>query len=461
MTLNSYLRSIRRSWVWILLLAIAGVTGGYVAASMTPNTYRASTAVLLTSDRGESTSELVQGSTYVQNLVASYVLLASSELVLQPVIDQLGLPTTPQSLAASISASSPLNTTVIEISVVNRSPRLAREIAVATTGSLSNVVTTMIAPQNDGKPTIRLTEIQSANEPRFPIAPNVRLFAIIGGLLGLIAGVVLALIRTLVWHSISNANDVANITTTPVVGEIVDTKRGVTLPGTMLLDPLSIEAESLRSFAANLNFLRVGEGLRSLVVTSAMPAESKSSVVAGLGLALAESSKTVLIIDADLRSPSLASLTQLDGSIGLTNVLIGELALMEAAQDWGIDGLKVLTAGSAPPNPGQLLASDAMSSLLESARQRFDIVIVDSAPLLSVTDAKWLGKMTDGALLVVKHDKTTARAFEKVISALDAATVPILGVVISRLPRRSRGRYGDPGYGATVRRSIIGRKKNQ
>lgn len=457
-TLSEYLKSIRRNWAWVLILALLGGVGGYVVASMTPNTYRSSTAVLLTSDRGGSTSELVQGSTYVQNLVSSYVLLARSELVLQPVIDELGLTVSPQALAATITASSPINSVIIEINVVNRSPRLAQDIAAATTDSLTNVVTTEVAPQNDGQPTIRLTKIQSANEPKSPIAPNTRLYLLIGVLLGLVAGVALALIRTLAWHTVSSSADVATVSSAPVVGEIVNTKRDVTLPGAMLLDPLSIEAESLRSFAANLSFIRVGKGLHSLTVTSAMPAESKSSIVTGLGLALAESGRRVLLIDADLRSPSLAVLTQLDGSLGLTNVLIGELALMEAAQDWGGNSLKVLTAGSTPPNPGQLLSSDAMRALLDTAREHFDIVIIDSAPLLSVTDAKWLGKMTDGALLVVRHDKTTTRSLERVTRALDAATVPILGVVISRMPRRTRNRYGDPSYGTAAKGRFFGRR---
>ena len=107
MTIGDYARAIFRSWLVIVLLVVVGAGGGYVVAKLTPDTYRSTGAVLVTSDRGDSTSELVQGSAYVQNLVATYVLLARSELVLQPVIDELDLDTTPRALASTISASSP------------------------------------------------------------------------------------------------------------------------------------------------------------------------------------------------------------------------------------------------------------------------------------------------------------------------------------------------------------------
>lgn len=448
MSVLDYLRSIGRSWIAVLALTVLGAVGGFVASSLSPDLYRSNSALLLTSDRGGSTSELVQGNTYVQNLVATYVLLANSELVLQPVIDELNLDTTSQALSTTVSASSPLNTVIIDISVVSRDRELAQSIAASVTKSLTQVVTDDVSPTSvDGTPTVRLTTIQSATLPRFPFEPNTRLDVLLGALVGLVLGVAFAVVRSLLWQTVRTPDDVAQVTTAPVVGEVVATARDATLPRAILTEPLGIEAESLRSFAANLNFLKVGEQLRSFVITSASSGESKSSLVTALGIALAESGKRVLIVDADLRHPSLADLTQLEGAVGLTNVLLGSITLSEGVQPWALPELHVLTAGTVPPNPGQVLASEAMKRFLDDAQESYDVVVVDSAPLLSVTDAKWLGHMSDGALIATRYERTSVRALRKVVEAMESATVPVLGVAITRMPRRTRTRYGNSKYG--------------
>ena len=448
MSLGDYLTSIWRSWLVIFVLAAVGGGAAYLYSSSLPDTYRSTTAALVTSDRGSTAADLVQGTNYIGNLVATYVLLAESEVVLQPVIDQLELDTTAEQLAGTISASTPLDSLVIEISVSSQSPALARDIAAATVRSLTNVVENEVSPTtDDGTPTVRLTTIRSATEPRFPVAPNTRLDTLMGIAAGLLLGVGFAVIRTLIWHTIRSSSDISRITTAPIVGEIVTTRKDQTLPGSILKDHLGIEAESVRSFAANLSFLTMGGELRSFVVTSASPQESKSSVASSLALILAESGKRVLLVDADLRHPSLDELTQLEASLGLTNVLMGEVPLEVAVQRWGFDNLHALTVGAIPPNPSQLLASKLMRDFITDAQQEYDIVIVDSAPLLSVTDAKWLANMTDGALLVTRYKRTSSRSLRKVVESMEASSVNVLGIVLTRLPRRVRSRYGDSHYG--------------
>ncbi|WP_243231856.1 polysaccharide biosynthesis tyrosine autokinase [Microbacterium sp. CIAB417] len=448
MTVGDYARAVLRSWLVVVVLAVLGATGGFVLAKLTPETYSSTGALLVTSDRGESTSELVQGSAYVQDLVATYVLLARSELVLQPVIDELELDTTPRALASTITASSPLNSVVIEVSATSRSPRLAQEITSAVMASLAVVVTNDVAPLDaNGNPTVRLTVIENANEPRFAVSPSTRNYVLIGGLIGLALGIAFSVLRAFAWQTVRDRGDVQRLTTVPVLGEVVETRRGTTLPAAILNNPLGIEAESVRAVAANLNFLKVDGGLRSIVVTSAASGEAKSSLVIALGLMIAESSKRVLLVDADLRSPSLAEYTQLDGGLGLTNVLIGESSLAEAAQDWGTDGLSVLTSGASAPNPSQLLTSQRMTDLLAEARKEFDFVLIDCAPLLAVTDATWLGNQTDGAVLAVLYNKTTMRGLEKVLHAAEVGGLSLLGSVLTRVPRRGVSRYGVGSYG--------------
>ena len=444
MGLGDFVKAILRFWLVIVALGIVGAIVGYGTALFSPSMYRSTSSILVTSDRGESTSELVQGSAYVESLVATYVVLVRSEIVLQPVIDDLELNTSPQSLAEVITVDSPLNTVIIDISAVSEDPAVAQQFAAAVTRSLARVVTGEVSPTAmDGTATVRLTTIQSANLPQFAYSPSKRLNTLLGGLGGAALGVILAVGRSLLSHSIRTKRDVAQATTTPVVGEVVGTPPGVTLPAALLNDPQGNQAESVRSLAVNLSFLKVGDRLRSLVVTSASPGEAKSSIVASLGLTIAETQR-VLLVDGDLRRPSLAALTQLEGAVGLTNVLVGEISLEDAVQPWSKNGLDVLTAGALPPNPAQMLASDAMRDLIAVAQEKYDLVIIDSGPALSVADAKWLGHMTDGAVIVSRYGRTSTRSLRRVIDAMQAATVPVLGVIISSLPRAARARYGDP-----------------
>lgn len=451
MTLSDYARAVLHHWVTILVLLLIGAGAGFGVAYLTPDSYRSTGAVLITSDRGDSTSELVQGSTYIQNLVTTYVLLAKSEAVLQPVIDGLELQTTPRALASTIQASSPINSVIIEISATSTSPEEAQNVAQAVVESLSEVVTKGVAPTgSNGDPTIRLTAIENPAEPRAPFAPNTRLHIVLGALTGFALGVLYAVVRSLAWRPIRTKGDIEKIAAVPVLGEVVEARKGTSLPSAVLAEPLGHEAESLRGVAANLSFLRVDRSLRSITITSASPGEAKSSVATALATIVGESADRVLLIDADLRSPSLATLTQLDDGLGLANVLIGESSLEQAVQPWGTPGLDVLTAGSTAPNPGQLVASAAMSDLLDRARELYDFIIVDTAPLLAVTDAKWLSSMTDGAILAVRYDKTSVRSFEKVIANAGAGSMQLLGAVLTRVPRRG-SRYGGGGYGVTPR----------
>lgn len=450
MNVVDYARAVLRSWAVIALLGLAGAAAGYGLAVTTAPVYRSSGAVLVTSDRGNSATELVQGSAYIQNLVATYVLLASSEVVLDPVIEELDLGGTARGLAGAITASAPLDSVIIEITASSESPELARDIAAATIASLSDVVTSEVAPTDEnGEPTVRLTTIENPSVPRFAATPVVRNNVVLGAIAGLGLGLVLAILRAVVWRSIRTHADIRRLTALPVLGQVVEARRGSTLTASILREPLGIEADSVRTVAANLNFLKVDGGLRSIVVTSGSPAEAKSSLVVALGLMVAESSRRVLIIDADLRSPSIAAYTHLTGSVGLTNVIIGETDLGTAVQEWGAPGLSVLTAGTEAPNPSQLLTSQRMTDLLAEAEAAYDFVIVDSAPLLAVTDATWLGNQTDGALLTVLYGKTTAHALERVIAASDAGGLNLLGAVLTRVPRRGVSRYGAGTYGAS------------
>ena len=447
MSIVEYWYALRKRWLAILILAILGAVGGLVMAQLTPDLYRSTGRVLIASDRGDTTSELTQGATFVQATIPSYVVLATSDMVLDPVIAKLDLETTPRQLASLVTASTPLGTSVIDIAVTHGNPERAQQIAGAVVDSLSAAIPQVSPHSEEGRPSVTARTIQPASLPRFAIAPNTRLYIALGALAGLGLGVVYALGRRLFGDHISGPRDVAQLSDVPVLGQIIESKRNATLAQLVLEDPLSPEAESVRALAANLNFLRVDGGLRSLVITSSDQGEGKSTIALALALIVAESGKRVLLVDADLRRPSIAQATMLEEAVGLTGVLLGEIELADACEQWGVPGLTVLTSGPVPPNPSQLISSDAMKKLIDTSEGEYDLVILDTGPVLSVADAIWLSHASGGALMVARWGKTSRHHFARSLHDLERADSKVLGIVLTRKPRRGAARYEYTGAG--------------
>ena len=437
MTLREYLTLLRRYWVTIVATSLAVTVLGIAFSFTVPTRYESSASVLVTSELGGNASDLVQGSTYVENLVASYVVAATSAKVLQPVIDDLGLDTTPLQLAGSVTADSPTNTVLINIHVRDASSAVAAQIANGVTESLSDTVASVSTRLSNDEPSIRLTTLQNAVATGVPVSPDRKRWAALSLLVGLALGVALAAVRRTFGSAIASVSDIRSVTDVPVVGEIVRAPRGSTLPASVMRNSLGIQAESLRGLAANLNFLGVGAGVRSMVITSPSPGEGKSSVAASLAVVLAEGNNRVLLIDADLRKPTAHMLANIDNSVGLTSVLIGRASLDSACQQWAVRGLHILTSGPAAPNPSQLLNSDGMRALVEEAWRSYDYVVIDSAPILTVTDAVWLGHMADSVLLVARRGKTKSGSLTKALESLLASHTSVAGVVVNGVVRRS------------------------
>ena len=183
-----------------------------------------------------------------------------------------------------------------------------------------------------------------------------------------------------------------------------------------------------------------------ILVTSPSSAEGKSTTVCNLGLALAEAGTSVLILDADLRRPAVARYLGIDGAIGLTNVLVNRVRIEQAVLPLA-PALDVLPSGLMPPNPSELLGSDRMVGLLAQLRRSYDVILIDAAPLLPVTDAAVLAPRADGVLIMVRHAKTRMPDVQAAKDSLDAVSGRILGSVLTMAPTMARHSYTEPDLG--------------
>jgi polysaccharide biosynthesis transport protein len=375
----------------------------------------------------------------------------TTAIVLEPVVAELELEITGEELARLVTATAPLDTTLIEITVTTENAEVSAQIATAVSESLTEAVRSIESPntadEGDAVSPVRLTLVQQASVPQQPVSPNVPLYIALGTVLGLALGVGIAVLRETLDTRIRNERDVHAVTDVPIIGGIVFDPKANERPLIVQADPLSPRAESFRTLRTNLQFLDTDRTRRMFVVTSSIESEGKSTTAANLAIALADGGARVLLVDADLRRPMVANYMGIEGAVGLTDLLIGRAELQDVVQRWGRKDLFILPAGSIPPNPSELLGSTAMLSTIEELGRVFDLVIFDAPPLLPVTDAAVLARTVGGAIVVVASGRTHRGHLEGAIAALSNVDAPVSGVVLTMLPTKGPDAYGYGRYG--------------
>lgn len=438
---DHYLGILRRGWLTLLLTTlIGGAIGGALGMTAVPQ-YQATTSVFFSLTGGDSTTQLLQGSTFAQNQVRSYELLVTTPAVLQPVITELGLQTTPKDLARQIQTEVPLDTVLVDIAVADPSAEQASRIANATAAQLA-VVVGELSPTGDpsGKVVaVEATTVAPATPPEVPFTPNKRLDVALGLLLGFAVGAAIVVVRDVLDNKVRDERSVAALTEIPVIGIVgYDSsfrKHPVLPPGAT-----GQRAEAIRRLGSNLSYLHLDASANCVLVTSAMPNEGKTSTAVNLALSLAENYR-VALVDADLRRPSLSDMLGLAGGLGLVDVITGRASLDQALQPWARGTVQVLTAGPVPPNPSQLLAASQTSDLMRGLKERFDYVIIDTAPLLPVHDAALLGQIADTVLVVVNARATTTGQFTECLRSLELVGLQAGGIVLNQATAERRSSY--------------------
>ena len=464
MELREYLLILRKYWALVVVTTVLGIAAGLGLSWLATPEYQSKTQLYVSvrSDGG-NTGDLVQGANYSRQIVNSYASVVSSSAVLDPVVEELGLDMTGSQLADHINAASPSDSALIDITASSSSAEESAEIAEAVGESFKNVVQTQLEPEVNGASPISLTTTQNALVPKSPVSPNLLVNIALGLLIGLAVGYGAAILRTVLDRRIYTSEDLAQITAKPVLGEIIDDPEADKNRIILSAKPQSPRAESFRSLRTNLQFLNVGSKKRVFVVTSSKPGEGKSTTTLNLAAAISQTGSSVVVVEGDLRQPTFAKYLDIEGGAGLTDVLIGRAELSDVLQRWGRNPFYVLPAGRTPPNPSELLGSDEMEQTLETLQDQFDYVIVDAPPVLAVTDAVVLGKLSTGLLMVVATGLTTKQELEHSLQVLETAAANVLGLVATRTPPKKEGRYsyGQYGYGARTVNEIMGEQKER
>lgn len=458
MELSGYLRILRAHWIAIVIFTIVGGLGAFGWTLLQPKVYTANASAIITTGVSGDLGSALVGDNYAKSRVKSYLNIAKSRSVAEFVIQQLGLDVTPEQLVSRVSVANPLDTAVLEISASGSTPEQARDTAETWIEGMIEQVS-MLENANQPTPTdpdeplvesiVQLRTLDSAVLPTEPSSPNTRLAIAIGLLAGLVLGIAFAMVKNILDRRIRSVAMIEREFDLPVVGTIpvnksfTDTDRLVAHAGTVDYQGRHTDndavAEAVRELRTNLQFMDVDNPPRILVVTSSLPGEGKSTIAANLAVTIAASGQRVILVDGDLRRPTVATVFGLVPGVGLTDVLIGRAEIQDVLQPWGdATQLLIMGAGALPPNPSELLASRAMDALLHELASHA-MVIVDAPPLIPVTDAAILTARADGALVVTSVGKTTIDAFEKSLANLERVNARPLGAILNRVPRKGAG----------------------
>jgi polysaccharide biosynthesis transport protein len=492
-------------WSWGWLIALAGILAGAAAFVVSINTqpiYETSTRLLVSAPPSTTSSIDTSGMVNTQTMTSTYSQMLLDAPVLQGVIDQLKLSTTTDVLKKSISVDVVTNTQLLVITVDDPSPvqaaNIANAMATVFAARIRELQSVRYAASRDGlakqvsdmegqitdtnnqiaatKDTATLEQLQArltqyrtiysnlvtsyeqirlaeeqtstnvvvsepAGVPYIPVSPKTTrntLLAVVAGML-LAAGAVFA--GDTLDDTIKDPEKLRLRFNLPILGMIASHQTQDNKPITQV-EPRSPISEAFRALRTNITYAAVDRPLRRIMVTSPTPKDGKTTISSSLAVTLGQGERQVVLIDADLRRPQVHKRFGIHNRIGLADMFVRPLdALSGMVKSVDIPGLAVITSGGLPPNPAELLTSQKMMEILDRLNQDFDVILIDTPPVLTVTDAAALAPAMDGVILVAKPGSTKLSAFQQTVVQLRAVGARILGVVLNEVNPVSR-KYG-------------------
>lgn len=442
MTISDVLRAIKKHWIVeiVLFCVVVGVVAGTTFAA-TP-TYTASTEILtqydFASSSESSTTTNQQQYANGSSLASLYPDLVQSDEILQSVIDNLGLHTTPTALRSNVSAETNDSSPIVYIYATDSNPAQTVRIVKELVKQLKKQVSAMAGP--DIK--VSFATIQAPVEPRVASSPNVQANLAIGIVAGLIIAMLGAVLREMFDKGVNDVSDVQAVVRDPVLASVPKSHTVSNGVPVVITKPRGRAAEEVRRLTTNISFVTPKDLKQQnvIIVTSTNPREGKTTVSVNMAAAFAEKGKSVLLIDADVRHPSVAKALGMNSGVGLVSLLAGEISAKEAIQPYWKSYLQVLPAEEQKTPSGIILGSDAMRQLIDQAAERYDYVIVDTAPMTVANDAAVFAEKGGVLLLVVGQGVAQKKALREVVKEFRMSKTAIRGVVLNMVSVNNAGR---------------------
>jgi succinoglycan biosynthesis transport protein ExoP len=426
--------ALRRHWILVACAVALGLGGATAGLSATTPQYESEVQLFVSAPGSASDSSAAyQGGLFSQQRVLSYADIIASPQVLRPVIERLGLRTDAAELERRITARVPADTVLVNVHVRDPSPDQARRIAGAVAEEFIDFAERLERPDARGRSPVLLSLSKDASLPSTPVSPRTKIVLALGLLGGLLLGAAAAFVLERLDKSVKRFEDLeAEGSAAPLGAVPFDPALGED-PVVGLEGVGSMRAEALRHIRTSLRFLDVDAPPQKLLFTSAVEGEGKSTTAAGIAAVFALAGVKTVLVEADLRRPSLARYLGLAAVPGISDVLVGSDELDDALQErsMGDAVLTVLCSGRVPPMPSEMLESSRMQALMARLAEQFDCVVLDGPPLLPVADSVVLAGMVDAVVMVLREGRTEKSSAQRALTMVRAANVRHVGVVMS------------------------------
>lgn len=430
--------ALRKRWFVVVIAGVVGGLGAFALSYTITPVYHASASLFFSLRTGTSGSDINQGSTYTQNQMLSYAALATSAIVVDGVSQDIGASMSKNDILRSLSVTAPQNTVILEVKADTADPSLSARIANSAADHLAKAVSQVSPVESTTNSSVVAHVIDPAVAPQFQSSPNKKQNALFGGILGVALSILAILLTALLDTRVRSVAVLKSMTERPLLGFAESTRPSRDSRPIALRLPNGSATERFRQIRAGLRFASASHATTTIAVTSAIPGEGKTVTALNLALVMAETKERILLIDADLRRPRVADYIGFEEAIGLTTVLLGDIPLHEATQRFSDTTLEILSAGSLPPNPAELLGSTRMASLIAQAKEIYDFVIIDTAPVLSVADVSGIAQLVDSIVLVVDASKLRQIQLEQASDVLDSAGAHVSGIILNRVRASKR-----------------------
>lgn len=446
--LRDYLRILRkRRWALIGVLVGVLVLAGAFTARQTP-VYEAESK-LFVGQRQIAATEVAQGQSITQlsfQLLKSYAAILRTRPIAESAVEREGLSVSPVELAEQLRADPILDTQIIRLRYRSTDPRTAQRTVNAVAQVFVEEVERIETPGLEGTDAaVRVSTVEPALTPEEPVSPQPVRNMALALVLGLMGGVGLAFVVEYLDTTVKDREDAERSVGAPVLATVprIDT-HGQELY--LERDPQSVAAEAFRKLRTAIQFLGVDHAVKVLLVSSPFAREGKTTTALNLANAYAQAGLRTLIVEADLRRPTLHKVFPTDGQRGLTTALIGRIPLDNAVMATDVRNLSFIPAGALPPNPAELLGSQHMAEILDELRSRFDIVVVDAPPLLPVADASAMAPRADGVILVARAGSTSRDRLQEAAGLVGTVGGRLLGISLNYQKVEGK-QYGYQYYG--------------
>lgn len=442
-------RVLRRSW-WLVITALLVAVGAAAASVATTTPLYASRVTFFVTTPSTGVTDAYQGGLFSQQRVKSYATLLTGDRLAAAVAEDAALGLSAAQIQGRTSARAVPDSVLLEAAVTDADPDRSQRLAGALGDKFIALVEELETPPGRSESAVKVQVVAGPAVDGKPVEPRpVRTYTL-AILLGVVLAAGVVTLRELLDTTIKSADALTEVAGAPALGVVPfdPAARRHPVAGNPAGRPA--RSEAFRKLRTNLQFADVDNPAKVLAVTSAVAEEGKSTTAVNLAAAFAESGSRVLLIEGDLRRPRIAQFLGIEGAAGLSNVLAGQVEFDDVVQRCGDRLLFVLPSGALPPNPSELLGSAAMSALIEEQRHRFDMIVIDTPPLLPVTDAAVVAVKVDGTIMVVRSGGTTGAEVTRAVAALRAVDARLLGCVLTMHPVADTGStyyYASPRHG--------------